>query len=183
MGILIKARKYMNKHTLINLYNSFIFPYLIYCVEIWGNACDTHLDPLVKMQNTILRIITFSPPYQTSSAPLYINNKILPLKKLVVQRIGLQMYKYSIGTLPPVIQNLFTVNESMHHYNTRQKKNLRQHVANREYMYRNFSYVGVYVWNYIKSKSNIDVHLSYHTFKRKLKEHLLYNDNLNFRLK
>ena len=86
------------------------------------------------------------------------------------------MYKYSIRTLPRVIQHLFTVNESMHHYNTRQKKNLRQHVANREYMYRNFSYV----WNYIKS-SNLDVHFSYHTFKRKLKEHLLYNDNLNFR--
>ena len=29
---------------LANLYNAFILPYLIYCVEIWGNAVDTHLE-------------------------------------------------------------------------------------------------------------------------------------------
>ena len=49
IGIIYKARKYTNKKTLITLYYSFIFPYLIYCNEIWGNACQTHLDPLIKL--------------------------------------------------------------------------------------------------------------------------------------
>ena len=48
IGIIYKARKYINKQNLINLYYSFIFPYLIYCNEIWGNACQTYLDPLIK---------------------------------------------------------------------------------------------------------------------------------------
>ena len=50
LGIIYKARKYLNKNVLVNLYNSYVFPYLTYCVEIWGNACDSHLDPLIKLQ-------------------------------------------------------------------------------------------------------------------------------------
>ena len=34
--------------TLHNLYYTFVYPYLIYGVEIWGNACNVYLDPLEK---------------------------------------------------------------------------------------------------------------------------------------
>ena len=50
IGIIYKARKYINKQNLINLYYSLIFSYLIYCNEIWGKACQTYLDPLIKLQ-------------------------------------------------------------------------------------------------------------------------------------
>ena len=33
-----KARKYLNRETLLKLYNAFVFPYLTYCVEVWGTA-------------------------------------------------------------------------------------------------------------------------------------------------
>ena len=46
IGMLIKIRLYCHKVTLRNLYFTFVYPYLIYCVEVWGNACDTHLDPI-----------------------------------------------------------------------------------------------------------------------------------------
>ena len=38
IGIIRKASKLLNKKALLNLYHTFIFPYLIYCVEIWGCA-------------------------------------------------------------------------------------------------------------------------------------------------
>ena len=50
MGIIIKARKYLNRKSLLNLYHAFVFPYLTYCIEIWGNASDIHLDALLKVQ-------------------------------------------------------------------------------------------------------------------------------------
>ena len=50
MGIIIKARKYLNKKSLVNLYHSFAFSYLTYCIEIWGNASDIHLDALIKIK-------------------------------------------------------------------------------------------------------------------------------------
>ena len=40
IGIIYKARKYINKQNLINQYYASMFPYLIYCKEILGNACD-----------------------------------------------------------------------------------------------------------------------------------------------
>ena len=38
-----QARKYLNKKSLVGLYNSYIYPYLIYCVESWGNIALTIL--------------------------------------------------------------------------------------------------------------------------------------------
>ena len=42
IGIICRARKFFSKSALINLYYAFIFPYLIYCVEVWGNALSTY---------------------------------------------------------------------------------------------------------------------------------------------
>ena len=39
-GIILRAHRFFNRKTLLNMYYSVIFPYLIYCVEIWGNAAD-----------------------------------------------------------------------------------------------------------------------------------------------
>ena len=58
IGIICRARKFLSKSVLINLYYAFIFPYLTYCVEVWGNALSTHTQPLIKLQNKIIRIIT-----------------------------------------------------------------------------------------------------------------------------
>ena len=60
IGIIRKASKLLNKKAQLNLYYTFIYPYLIYCVEIWGCAKKTHLSPLYLLQKQIVRIITFS---------------------------------------------------------------------------------------------------------------------------
>ena len=46
VGILIKARPCLSRKCLLDLYYSFAYPYLIYCVEIWGHAGDRLLHPL-----------------------------------------------------------------------------------------------------------------------------------------
>ena len=60
IGIMYKARNYINKKALIGLYHSYIYPYFIYCIESWGNASNCHLDPLFVIQKRFLRILTFS---------------------------------------------------------------------------------------------------------------------------
>lgn len=52
LGILYRGRKFFNQKTMITLYNVFIYPYFMYCNEVWGNAYKSYLDPLVKMQKT-----------------------------------------------------------------------------------------------------------------------------------
>ena len=63
MGIIIKARKYLNKKSLLNLYHAFAFPYLTYCIEIWGNASDVDLDVLLKVQKKIFESLPVLPTW------------------------------------------------------------------------------------------------------------------------
>ena len=46
-GILNKAKKYIK---LVTLYHSFIYPYLTYCLEVWGGAGNVYLLSLFKLQ-------------------------------------------------------------------------------------------------------------------------------------
>ena len=87
-GILSKARNYIDKKTLKQLYYSFVYPYLIYGIEIWGNASNIHLDPIIKLQKRCVRIITFS-NYLESRSPLFRTLEILNLKQIVIHRITL----------------------------------------------------------------------------------------------
>ena len=49
IGILCQARKMLKLSTLHTLYYSFIFPYLNYCIQVWGSASKIHLDSICKL--------------------------------------------------------------------------------------------------------------------------------------
>ena len=53
IGILNKSRHYLNLETMRMLYNAFVYPYFTYCIEVWGNTCQSYMDPLVKLQNVL----------------------------------------------------------------------------------------------------------------------------------
>ena len=112
-----KCRNYFDKETMGNLYFSFIYPYLTYCVEIWGNACNIHLDPIVKLKKKCIRTITYS-SYLEHTQPLFDSLNILCFHKLVIQRISLIMFKNEVGLVPKLISQLFTRNSEYHDYNT-----------------------------------------------------------------
>ena len=109
---------------LSNLYNAFILPHLLYCVEIWVNAADCHILPIITLQKKIIRYITFS-PYLVHTKNLFLDTNILPFKKLVIHRIGIQMFKFNLGLSPVALNNLFVRNSNIHNYNTRNKNKLR----------------------------------------------------------
>ena len=119
MRIICRAKKYFTTTALINLYNAFIFPYLIYCVEVWGNALSIHLTPLLKLQNKIIIIITFT-YHRIDKDQLFYNTGILPFNILVKHRIGLLMHKLSNGNVPKPLQNVYQCNKNVHHHFTRQ---------------------------------------------------------------
>ena len=147
----------------------------MYCVEIWGNACNIYLDPLTKLQKIYIRIMTFS-DYNSQSAPLFLTLKILPFIKIVIHRIEMKMYKYYRKTVSFVIRELFDDYTHIHQHNTRQKEHFRHPFGKQEYMYRNFSLIEIYIWYFILNKTNINIVSSYGIFKCYLKNYLLYND-------
>ena len=74
--ILYRARDCLTKKSLLNLYYSYIYPYFIYCIEIWGISTQTHLNPL--LQKKIIRIMTFT-SYHAHTAPIFRDLEILTL--------------------------------------------------------------------------------------------------------
>ena len=70
MAFYIKLEASLDRKTLIHLYNSFVFPYLIYGVEVWGNTNAVHLDPTIKIQKKVVRTITFS-HYLQHTEPMF----------------------------------------------------------------------------------------------------------------
>ena len=101
-----RARNYVTKKCLKTLYYSYIYPYLIYCIEIWGISPQTHLTPLLLLQKKIVRIMTYSTFY-THTAPIFKELQILTIDKLVVHRIAIVMYKFNNGLLPAVLNTLY----------------------------------------------------------------------------
>ena len=166
MGILLKSIKVLKIKVLLQLYNSFVFPYLIYCSDVWGNASDIHLQPLIILQKkTISRIIRFS-RYNSPTKLLFQQYNILPFKKLVSQRLGLQLYKYEFGIIPIPLRSLFTTkNSSVHNYNTRNSNKLRPVISRHAYRAKDFRFISVHVWNYICDDVNINV--SFPSFKNR----------------
>ena len=50
IAILYKLKGLINKESLQTLYCSLLFPYLIYCVEVWGNTYKTIIHPIYMLQ-------------------------------------------------------------------------------------------------------------------------------------
>ncbi|ELU10254.1 hypothetical protein CAPTEDRAFT_201232 [Capitella teleta] len=50
IAILIKVSKYLNKATLLMLYNSFVLPYLRYGNIMWGRAASVHVSRQFVLQ-------------------------------------------------------------------------------------------------------------------------------------
>ena len=100
---------------------------------------NVHLDALVKKKKNV-RIINYS-LYLAHTDELFIDLTILPIHKLMPQRVSLQMFKYSLNTLPEVICELFITNDTFHSHNTRNKNKLRSKMSNRE----NYLYMRLYL--------------------------------------
>ena len=104
-----------------------MFPYLIYYIELWGNASAVHLDALIKIQKECVRTISLS-KFLAPTHPLFERLNILKFNNLVIQRISLLMYKYSIGKVPFLISFLFRTNINYHEHNTRSARCLHTEV-------------------------------------------------------
>ena len=167
IGILYNARQFLDKKSLHNLYYSYINPYLIYCIEACGSACQTHRRPLFLVPKKMVRIITFS-HYLAHIQPLFIDLFLLSLDKLILNRIGIIMYMICNGLLPEVIHVLYVRNKDINYYSTRSSNLLRVPKGS-----TNLVNINTQLWKMLLL--NIDVNVSITTFKHNLETYLLDN--------
>ena len=142
IGIICKTRKLLNIKTLCTLYYCFVYPYLNYCDEIWGGSPKTHLSPLVKPQNRVIRLKSLS-GWNVNCDSLYENYEILQLYKVYVYKISNVMFQVKHKIASKVLHDMSVF------YETRQSDHLHVPPAKRNYLQRSITYNGVQVWNYV----------------------------------
>ena len=91
------------------MYYSFIYPYLQYCNEVWGNAYAVHINRLKLLQKRAIRIIAKVDRYE-HTAPLFKKFKILPLSHINDYMTGQLMFRVHNASLPSPVLELFVRN-------------------------------------------------------------------------
>ena len=171
LGIISKVRKVLQKSTLITLYYSFIYPYLTYCIEVWGSAGITLLSSLFRLQKRAIRIITSS-SYKAHTHDLFVSLEMLTIEKIYEYCIGMFMYKVKHEMLPNIVYDIFK-NRTVHKYSTRQHECLYLPVCKTTAFAKTIRFKGVNIWN--KLLTNIDPYCSISTFKYRLKKQFSSN--------
>ena len=167
IGILCRARKVLKRTTLITLYYAFIYPYLTYCVEVWGSAAKVYIISVEKVQKLACRIITSMPP-RTSSALLFTMLNFLTFNAIYKQCVLVMMYKFNTGMLPDVLNNMFTRTNTIHNIATRQTGKLHVNYCKLQMTSKVLRHSGVLLWNNLPDDIRQQVTLSSFKFKLKL---------------
>ena len=168
IGVLGKARKYFNNDCMINLYNAFIYPYLMYCNQIWGSTYKTNLSKLQVLQNKAVRIVTGSPPRRNNEY-MYRCSEIMKLNHINTYLVGRFMYKVYHKTLPAIFDDFFRYNYHIHDHYTRTASHLHVPSASSNLSKAGIRYKGVIIWNKILTV-NINPDRSEQSFKVMLKK-------------
>jgi hypothetical protein len=185
--ILRYARQLLPTYKMKELYFTHIYPYLIGNIAIWGteNAKKTYIQPLIRLQKQIIRII-MNKRYKTHTTPLFARLNILKLTNLYILRVCVEMHSFIYTQSQqnrPQHHHIYTWSTQTHEHKTRYSLQQNLSIPNK-YTHRyskskvsqqqpleHFNAQYSSIWNSIPLP--IREVTSKDCFKRKLKAHLL----------
>ena len=118
IGIIYKASFCLPTSSLCTLYYSLVYPYLIYCISVWGSTYSSNLNRIFLLQKKVIRIMSRS-SYLARTDPLFKQLKILKLHNLYLFQVGKFMFLFKKGLLPDVFNDMFPLTNQVHSYITR----------------------------------------------------------------
>ena len=122
IGILYRLQ-FLPQNVSKMLYHSLVSSHVNYCNIVWGFTTKKNIERIHKLQKRGIRIITHS-PFVSSSVPLFLKMKSLPVSDLVSLQTALFMFRLRNNLLPEVFNHCFTLNCSIHNYKSRNAQNI-----------------------------------------------------------
>ena len=167
-GILYKVSKCLNVQSILLVYNSLIYPNLLYCSSLWGFTNKIHLNKIKTAQKKIIRIISGANRLD-HTAPIFEELRLLKLEYCSIYMCLLLVYKVrefsdSYGW--------FQVHEN-EMYNTRSSSmmNLVVPLVRTTHSRQSINFTGPTNWNSLPI--GLKCAQNYDAFKRGLKRYLL----------
>ena len=152
ISALRRWKEFIDRKTLVSVYNAIVRPYFDYCCEVWdvfGETQSKRLQKLQKLQNRAARIIMNMSNDVHHSVVL----QALGWKTLEAEREKAKakmMYKLLNNMVPQSLTNLFTYKDEVTSYNLRNISSSlclpHPHTNN---MKRSFMYDEAFLWNSI----------------------------------
>jgi len=94
-----RIKNFVTEASLTKLYHAMIHSCLVYCINVYGCANKTNLEPLVIKQKQAIRTITNS-AYREHTAPLFARLNILPIDHQIHCYKIKFMHKFTFRRLP-----------------------------------------------------------------------------------
>ena len=98
LGLIYRCKEVMDENNLIGMYKTFIQPYFLYGIEVWGHSVQSEHDLLMKLQSKVIRIIFDCK--RSEDAWKHNNSKISSIKELYSNVINRLCFKHHAGLLP-----------------------------------------------------------------------------------
>lgn len=100
LGLLFKARRYLNKHSLFLILHSLFITHLQYGILCWGRCGKTAMHPLIVLMNKAIKCINFCNFRESNVSRLFYKDKILQVKDMFKLELAKFMFKYVNRLLP-----------------------------------------------------------------------------------
>ena len=172
-GMFAKLRHICDLKLLKTIYYALVDSHLQYCNLIWGNAAQNVLEPLIKLQGKILRIICFLSNDMGNTLQAQTQAKLLGVKQLNKLCIAKFMFKFKNKKLPKCFENFFRARPEQQRYSLRSRVNedFIREWGKSDYGMKRLQYEGVQLWNSIAAE--IRNSKSLREFKNKFKSYIL----------
>ena len=98
LGIIYNCKHILSENELINMYKTFIQPYFLYAIEVWGHSLQSLTDTILKLQSRVLRIMFNCK--RSDDAWRINNNRIKTVNDLYSMTIGKICMKNHLELIP-----------------------------------------------------------------------------------
>lgn len=170
IGVLRKVSKHLPKNALMQLYSSFVLPYLQYGITLWGSSATTTINSLFIAQKKSLKI-ALSLPLRTPTSEVLNTAQVLSIKNLFSYYIGIFMFKFTNSILPHCFDNYFIPTSQIHNHSTRNSTSFQLPLFNTNKCQQSILFQGAKIWPTIPN--SIQNSPSFPSFKNRFKKHLL----------
>ena len=179
IGVLYKVRPFVSTKLLTDLYYAIIYPFLLYGILIWGNACQTSLTPLHMLQKRFVRMATFNdhpqlvPGPLVHASPLFHKLNILTIFDIFKLQLGILIYdSNNNGPFQRIIT--YTRANEIHSHSTRyahRNSFFKNYSRTTRYGLKSLQVEGTHLWSSIPL--NVREALSKNVFKNLYKNNLI----------
>ena len=160
-------RNILNINLLRTVYYALAQTLLTYGQIGWGGMARTNLDPLVKAQKALLRVIT-KKPYRSPSDDLYTDFKVLDVRQLYIRSV---LVRYRRDLMRNTDKD-----KPGHKHNTRHKEKQIQLKMRTVYGQRHYAYLGPKLYNIFDSHIGQTLSATDNQYKRRV-SHWLSNSS------